>query len=416
VEDRLMPFDFPTSPTVGQAANGYQWDGEKWTGGAGPAAPVTEQFFTLDGLALIDITVPTWAKSCVLTGVTRPVTANAQLYLQYSLDGTNFIQGAATYSMYGPILNAGSTGYQAFGFQDTNGIWLTVQGDNNLIPHIFEATVDLTRPSNSVTFGVKIDSRMVDSAGTSGGRSLPNMAVMKTASGTGLKVQKMRLSMGAGNFGVGSWVKVKWLGESAQIPTGNAIPDAPSDGGEYVRVNGVWRLARQTVDLAGVINADVAVPAGAKRVRWEGHAIASSATNQHMGFRVSIDGTNFLSGASDYTYAGYAHLTTINPTQVLNYPAANANYTFLSLAQNDATVNHIFDGTIALTRATTSIIFAGRAHAHSYQTSNGYQTLDVQHWVNVANLGSALALQRLRFFNVGAVVWAQGTINFEWMY
>lgn len=33
-----MAFDFPSSPTVGQVANGYVWDGQRWAGNGNLAA------------------------------------------------------------------------------------------------------------------------------------------------------------------------------------------------------------------------------------------------------------------------------------------------------------------------------------------------------------------------------------------
>lgn len=45
-----MAFDFPSSPTIGQVANGYTWDGEKWImAGAGVLSVVQVKKFTASG-------------------------------------------------------------------------------------------------------------------------------------------------------------------------------------------------------------------------------------------------------------------------------------------------------------------------------------------------------------------------------
>lgn len=37
-----MAFDFPTAPTIGQVYQGYTWDGEKWTAGAGGGGGISD--------------------------------------------------------------------------------------------------------------------------------------------------------------------------------------------------------------------------------------------------------------------------------------------------------------------------------------------------------------------------------------
>jgi hypothetical protein len=233
-------YDFPTSPTVGQAANGYVWSGQAWMGGLGNAGPVTEQYFDLSGLALIDIPVPTWAK---LAQVDLYVwQAATQVVLRMSTDGTTFLAGASDYASGGPLHNSGSSAYSSVAVAAGNLINVDVQGDSAALPRQIALDIALTRPDTAKTIAVKGYVKVLDSAAASLTRTYwPYGYASNTALGSALALKALRFLTNSGAvLGAGSWLKVKWLGDSNAIPQTNAIADAPSDGQKYARRNGAW--------------------------------------------------------------------------------------------------------------------------------------------------------------------------------
>src|SRR4051812_18262792 len=100
-----------------------------------------------------------------------------------------------------------------------------------------------------------------------------------------------------------TWNGYAWIGGA--IPAAGA--DAPSDGGEYVRVNSVWRLKEQSFDASGKTTQDIPIPATAKMVQLIGQCVSASGTGNQLVMLVSHDGTTFLSGAADYTVAEMMH-------------------------------------------------------------------------------------------------------------
>ena len=193
----------------------------------------------------------------------------------------------------------------------------------------------------------------------------------------------------------------------------------PSDGNEYVMRNGVWRLKSQTLDFTNVAQVDVAVPAGAKLVKWAGNLLQASASAQYITARVSADGSTFLSAASDYNYAGWIHGTGTNGFQ--NYPAAAQSSILMTLSQNDATVAHTFTGQLQLTRpASNTIGFFGKGENYNYNTSTAllFQTSQYHIWVNGSStsLTGITALKALRFMSGSLTNWLAGSIDLEWVY
>jgi hypothetical protein len=79
----------------------------------------------------------------------------------------------------------------------------------------------------------------------------------------------------------------------------------PSDGGEYVMVNGVWRLKSQSFNLDGLSQLDIQIPTTARLARLALSARLSATGQIYM--RWSGDGTTFVAGASDYIYGGAIH-------------------------------------------------------------------------------------------------------------
>jgi hypothetical protein len=98
------------------------------------------------------------------------------------------------------------------------------------------------------------------------------------------------------------WDGTKWVTNSS-LP---AFP--PNDDGEYVMVNGVWRLKSQSFDLVGKLFQDIPVPSwGPGQARLTG--FATFPAKAFISMVVSMDGSTFRSGASDYLIAGFTHYT-----------------------------------------------------------------------------------------------------------
>ena len=123
----------------------------------------------------------------------------------------------------------------------------------------------------------------------------------------------------------------QWIQVSGGV-AGPSLP--PNDGNEYVMVNGVWRLSRQGFDLTGLATLAIPVPAWMpETLRMTTWVFVSTSANQQA--HVSMDGTTFLTGASDYALAGYIHNSNTNafsnsgwaafPTILLGPACDNAN-------------------------------------------------------------------------------------------
>ena len=105
----------------------------------------------------------------------------------------------------------------------------------------------------------------------------------------------------------------QWVQVNGPMP---GAGDAPQDGGEYVRVNGVWRLKSQGLTI-GPAAFNIAVPNGARHAKLVGRMFGTvSGLNPVL--RLSMDGSTYQSGASDYIYMGQALYTgsSGNPTKI----------------------------------------------------------------------------------------------------
>ena len=229
-----MAFDFPTSPTVGQVVNGYSWDGEKWKGGQ-IAGPQKEMFIDYSGLSVVDVAVPTWAKSCKVTAVIQPTSAGA-LYVRASCDGTTFLAGASDYAYNGPYHQMTGSQYLTVAITASSFWPLSGGSDNTTVPAIVTAEISLQR-SNDAHFAFRTQ-------GVSHHTTTAYMTNWYTGylpgsvTGGALTIKALRFYNLTGK--PGSYIHIKWLGDDAQIPISNAIPDSPMNGKAYVRVNGNW--------------------------------------------------------------------------------------------------------------------------------------------------------------------------------
>lgn len=201
-----------------------------------------------------------------------------------------------------------------------------------------------------------------------------------------------------------------WL----QVNTTLLLP--PQDGGEYVMVNGLWRLKSQTFILDGLANVDVPVPAGARIAKIAGVAYQPNATPTSCVFRISVDGTNFLAGASDYYYMGMLHYT--SASGYTNLPGALTMYGLMTYNGTNVSLPHLFNGHMQLTRpaATASIrfdsLFTGQVYGAQQWATNvsGNEVMDT-------NLGSALSIRSIRFFLGAGGNFGNGSyIDIDWVY
>lgn len=236
-----MPFDFPASPAIGDASNGYVYNGVGWAGGP-IAGPVTEQFFDLAGVSSFEIAVPSWAKSAQIQQLSW-LPAAGQTGLQVSLDGTTYLTGGTDYQYMGFIHNTGSVAFAGVPQQGFSEFVISPSAAtyNASMPFVAEYVLELARPTTAQVFHIRGLGRSYDNAATQLGRQLEIQQFILTASsGSNLRIQKFRVKNSAGNFQAGSYVRVKWIGAAADIPQSNAVGEAPQDSVIYSRRNGLW--------------------------------------------------------------------------------------------------------------------------------------------------------------------------------
>lgn len=197
------------------------------------------------------------------------------------------------------------------------------------------------------------------------------------------------------------------------LPTAPALP--PSDNGEYVYINGVWRLKRQTFILDGVnaaIGSSVAVPTGARAARFSGSISCNSATALVATLRASLDGTTMLSGATDYVTAG--DYLSDGATTVGNCAAATASYVTMSVTLVSAAQGILFEGYIIVTKL-AAINFHGHVRC-SVWTTTRYQNF-YQFVMNSAAWTGATQIKALNFGAHGSTgTFVDSYVDLEWIY
>jgi hypothetical protein len=207
-----------------------------------------------------------------------------------------------------------------------------------------------------------------------------------------------------------TWNGYGWIGGA--LGSAGVISDAPNDGGEYVRVNGVWRLKSQSFDVSGKASQEVTVPANAKLCRVTGIVYPSSATPSAASCRISYDGTTFLTGASDYNNAGAAHGA--GSANFFNIAAYTASSFALSGNIDVANTPNNFTTELGLQRPSTSHNFSQKSYATNYVT---LATHTYMHWWHngYTAVGSGLAVKALQFF-MAAPFGAASSIEINWGY
>jgi len=200
-----------------------------------------------------------------------------------------------------------------------------------------------------------------------------------------------------------------WDGSAWAISAISVMP--PNDGGEYVMVNGAWRLSRQGFDLTGLATLDIPVPSwNPAQVRATLVAQNTSTANQIHYLRASADGTNFLSTSGNYTHGGFVHYNGTSQFQSVN----NSGSTGIVMASGGTHGN-----LQQRSEVTLDLGIAGTAwptytvRGNSYETgpANLIQTLMIYGWIT-----SGLVTDRIR-----ALRWAAstavptGNLTVEWL-
>jgi len=403
-----MAFDFPASPSTGQVftpAGGpaYQYDGEKWKGGQ-VSGPQTEQFFDLSGKTSLAVTIPTWAKSARIT-LTTLCSVAYQNYMRWSIDGTTFIS-STDYITAGFYHGANAT-FNTQGAVTLANLPLTIQNGAPTVPDIVDIILTTQTPAGnqfnmltrSWAYGTTLLSTHVFYHHYSNLTALINATSLKAF-----------LVFNDGTaWGAGSQMKVEWIGDAASVPISNAIADCPSDGGEYVRVNGVWRLKSQSFDFTGKATQDVVVPPSAKMASITA-SIQPTATAGGLYAQFSGDGTTFLT-SSNYFSNGPYH--TVSPAQYLTQSGRTGTGWELSGGHDNSTVPIIATVEMSLQRASDAN-FTYRSHSASYHSTTAYFTAWYSGYVASSVVPGILAIKALRFYGVTGK--AGSVLSVEWIY
>lgn len=212
--------------------------------------------------------------------------------------------------------------------------------------------------------------------------------------------------------GPGQWVQINPAGGDA------GVEDAPYDDGEYVRVNGVWRLSRQTFVPSSTGQA-ITVPPTAKVARVYARCYAAAAGSTNIALRLSADGSTFLAGATSYTYGGLMNVTgsSASPTKLAHatqsyFPVTpNTDVTYLAL---------VGDFTLSLTKMAgqpynnimsrgTSFNSAATTYIAEYNL-NGYY--------NSGELNAVTQLPAFQLLPTSGGTWVPATsfITVDWIY
>ncbi|MET0166185.1 MAG: hypothetical protein ABW318_14420 [Vicinamibacterales bacterium] len=412
-------FEFPSSPTLGQSANGYVYDGTGWLGGGlSMAGPITEEFFDMSGKTQQDVTVPAWAKGVeIVASIIPPAAANNALAVRVSADGMTFPAGANDYAVAAPYhVSAPTASFATQAAANRDSLTLGIGGTTTALPHLVDAFLTLERKLTSEGFTARAYSRAQDA--TAGSSTAWHYSYVQGATlGSALRVAALRFFLwsAGGTMGNGSFLKVKWHGPATDLPRTNAIPEAPSTGGEYVRVNGVWRLRSQSLTLDGgniATGVGAFAPVGAKMVRFTGRALWGPATSAGITMRVSYDGATWETTAGNYATSGVYFGNTA--TTVQNLPGTNAAFFYLTTAGGVANYGHAFEGLLSLTRLNTSAIFQGRVSGTSFTGSAHYHNL-YSMYSGAAPWGLTLKGVNFGMHNLTGN-FQEGTVDLEWVY
>lgn len=192
------------------------------------------------------------------------------------------------------------------------------------------------------------------------------------------------------------------IGDSANGYTWNGQGWA---GGQNVSISQV----EQFFDLAGLASKDITVPTWARGVQITGAIYGTTGP----GLRISLDGTTFLAGASDYYNQGPGHQALAGTPYTTTAPVAGSTM-YLSAGGDEVRIPHQFEAFMNLTRP-ASTDFLGHLEIYTKSAmvsgSAGPRTWWGQSYAALGATGSSLAIKALRFLpgsgNFGAGSYAR---------
>jgi hypothetical protein len=215
----------------------------------------------------------------------------------------------------------------------------------------------------------------------------------------------------------GQWVQVNAPATVVNEPSDPGIGDAPSDGAEYVRVNGVWRLKRQS--FTAITNGiNITVPAGAQIAKFSGKLWAATAVNTAAIMRLSADGSTFLSGASDYVVSGSNFFGGSNPSPVKQGHTTTSAWT-LAPTTSQVGAPLMFDGQLIVAKNNSGQLFGFQNKGWTFENNAtlymyGY---DWNGYTGVAALNAINNLPAFQIIPIGGGTFAAGSmISVEWIY
>ncbi len=409
-------FDFPASPAIGDISNGYRFDGVGWAGGPIVATP-QEQTFNLAGKTSIDVDVPTWAKGAVLDGSVFVSVAAAYAGLQVSVDGSTFYAGTS-YQLMGGIIHNVSGGYATQAAGASPHLYIDYPRSNLLVPHIFQTQLSLESNSTNQLITARSEMQQYDNS------SLQSNLIWGSYLNVNLtppaRVQKLRVFCSGGSF-INGYVKIRWIG--ADVPqTNGLVPEAPLDGGEYVRVNGVWRLKKQQFDVAsGATQLDIPVPTSwnpmMARLTWFiGHAGATG-SGYGLIMRCSLDGTTFPAASADYYNSGVTGQG--SPTGSVSMSIVTAyTYAFLDYGGENTSVGHQGVAEVSLQRLPNSVWeITSRSTCYSNAAGVAHRVMMMTNYLSgaFASAPANARLKAMRMLLVGGQAMGDGRVVAEWL-
>lgn len=459
-------FDFPSSPTIGQSyspAGGqtYQWDGQAWVStGLLATASMIDRIY-LAGAS-------TWTKPAGLAYAEVEGCAPGG-------SGCGALNGGANIWSFGAAGGAGAWGRKLFAASDlpasvtvtvgvagapASGAVAAASTDNTFgslitLPAGLKGTQGANTLNTATAFAGGGPATAAPTGVDVGAPGAPGDYSMVGMAGVGSSFFCLSGASGKSPYGAGVYQIISTgfgpvdgtgygAGGSGTCSFGNVSPkvggkgapgffrvrefytqvrgivlsaDAPVDDCEYVRVNGVWRLKSQRVDLSGVsfaTGAAVPVPTGARLMKFAWDIGKVDAAAYSPSIRLSVDGSTFLSGASDYAYTGnyFAH----NGTTVAGLAPVASPHMILSVGHAQAGYSNKGQGMIRVSRPSTAIPFGGFSVGNAIQ-SVYYQNL-YQFYMNSAAQTGVLAFKAV---SVGAHGYS-GTFldgsafDLEWVY
>ena len=196
------------------------------------------------------------------------------------------------------------------------------------------------------------------------------------------------------------------------------FPEAPADGGEYVRYNGAWRQKSQSKSLVGVnvaTGVSFLVPDNVRGMQFRG--FAASASSFAMNMQLSADGTTYLTGTGDYTTAGvYVNDQGSGAWAVLAATGNNGS-AVLTVANSLASgYGAKFEGQMEMAKSVAGHDMNGFVRGSIHQATQ-YDNL-YNFWLGSAASDNIMALKGARFggYNGYSGTFTDGYVEVSWIY